>query len=475
MNLIQGVNEMVQYFLAVDIGASSGRHILGSLQDGKLILEEVYRFPNGMDEKDGTLYWDTDRLFNEILQGMKKCKEIGKIPVSVGVDTWGVDFVLLDKEDNKIGEAVGYRDSRTDGMDDEVYKIIPEKELYSRTGIQKAIYNTIYQLMALKIKHPEELKRAETMLMMPDYFHYRLSGKKVQEYSEATTSQLVDPRTRNWDYELVERLEFPAKILQEIQMPGTDIGSLTKEVQEEVGFNCDVILPPTHDTASAVMAVPTTEKNVCYISSGTWSLMGVEKDEADCGELSQDKNFTNEGGYDGVITYLTNIMGLWMIQSVRNKLAPDKGYGEICEEASRESISSIVDAQNEAFLAPSDMVKAIQDKCRETSQEVPETLPQLAAVIYNSLAKCYADKLKEIEELNGKKYDRIHIIGGGSNAAWLNELSAKYSGVPVYAGPGEATALGNILSQMIGKKIFADLDEARESVAKSFEIKVYNS
>lgn len=466
---------MVQYFLAVDIGASSGRHILGSLQDGKLILEEVYRFPNGMDEKDGTLYWDTDRLFNEILQGMKKCKEIGKIPVSVGVDTWGVDFVLLDKEDNKIGEAVGYRDSRTDGMDDEVYKIIPEKELYSRTGIQKAIYNTIYQLMALKIKHPEELKRAETMLMMPDYFHYRLSGKKVQEYSEATTSQLVDPRTRNWDYELVERLEFPAKILQEIQMPGTDIGSLTKEVQEEVGFNCDVILPPTHDTASAVMAVPTTEKNVCYISSGTWSLMGVEKDEADCGELSQDKNFTNEGGYDGVITYLTNIMGLWMIQSVRNKLAPDKGYGEICEEASRESISSIVDAQNEAFLAPSDMVKAIQDKCRETSQEVPETLPQLAAVIYNSLAKCYADKLKEIEELNGKKYDRIHIIGGGSNAAWLNELSAKYSGVPVYAGPGEATALGNILSQMIGKKIFADLDEARESVAKSFEIKVYNS
>ena len=474
MNLIQGVNEMVQYFLAVDIGASSGRHILGSLQDGKLILEEVYRFPNGMDEKDGTLYWDTDRLFNEILQGMKKCKEIGKIPVSVGVDTWGVDFVLLDKEDNKIGEAVGYRDSRTDGMDDEVYKIIPEKELYSRTGIQKAIYNTIYQLMALKIKHPEELKRAETMLMMPDYFHYRLSGKKVQEYSEATTSQLVDPRTRNWDYELVERLGFPAKILQEIQMPGTDIGSLTKEVREEVGFNCDVILPPTHDTASAVMAVPTTEKNVCYISSGTWSLMGVEKEEADCGKLSQDKNFTNEGGYDGVITYLTNIMGLWMIQSVRNKLAPDKGYGEICEEASREGISSIVDAQDEAFLAPSDMVKAIQDKCRETSQEVPETLPQLAAVIYNSLAKCYADKLKEIEELTGKKYDRIHIIGGGSNAAWLNELSAKYSGVPVYAGPGEATALGNILSQMIGKKIFADLDEARESVAKSFEIKVYN-
>ena len=464
---------MEQYFLAVDIGASSGRHILGYLKDGKLNLEEVYRFWNGMDEKDGELVWDTERLFNEILAGMKKCKEIGKIPVSIGVDTWGVDFVLLDADDNKVGEAVGYRDSRTDGMDQEVFKLIPEKELYARTGIQKAIYNTIYQLMALKKNHPEHLEKAESLLMMPDYFHYRLSGKKVQEYSEATTSQLVDPATRNWDYELMEKLGFPGKILQEIQMPGTNIGSLTEEVQKEVGFNCDVVLPPTHDTASAVMAVPTTEKNVCYISSGTWSLMGVEMDEPDCSELSQSKNFTNEGGYDGTITYLTNIMGLWMIQSVRNKLAPDMGYGEICEQASKESIQSIVDAQDDAFLAPDDMVKAIQDKCRSTGQEVPETLSQLAAVIYNSLAKCYAGKLKEIEELTGRKYDRIHIIGGGSNAAWLNELSAKYAGVPVYAGPGEATAIGNILCQMIGKKLFKDLSEARECVAKSFEIKVY--
>ncbi len=464
---------MEQYFLAVDIGASSGRHILGYVKDGKLNLEEVYRFWNGMDEKDGELVWDTERLFNEILAGMKKCKEIGKIPASIGVDTWGVDFVLLDADDNKVGEAVGYRDSRTDGMDQEVFSLIPEKELYARTGIQKAIYNTIYQLMALKKNHPDYLDKAEAMLMMPDYFHYRLSGKKVQEYSEATTSQLVDPATRNWDYELMERLGFPGKILQEIQMPGTNIGSLTEEVQNEVGFNCDVVLPPTHDTASAVMAVPTTEKNVCYISSGTWSLMGVEMDEPDCSELSQIKNFTNEGGYDGTITYLTNIMGLWMIQSVRNKLAPDMGYGDICEQASKESIESIVDAQDDAFLAPDDMVKAIQDKCRSTNQEVPETLPQLAAVIYNSLAKCYADKLKEIEELTGRKYDRIHIIGGGSNAAWLNELSAKYAGVPVYAGPGEATALGNILCQMIGKKLFKDLSEARECVAKSFEIKVY--
>ena len=463
-----------QYFLAVDIGASSGRHILGYLKDGKLALEEVYRFPNGMDDKNGVLCWDTERLFGEILAGMKKCRELGKIPVSIGIDTWGVDFVLLDKDDNMVGEAVGYRDSRTEGMDKEVFDIIPEKELYARTGIQKAIYNTIYQLMALKKKHPEQLERAETMLMMPDYFHFRLSGKKVQEYSEATTSQLVDPRTRNWDYELIEKLGFPAKILQEIKMPGTNIGGLSEEIQKEVGFNCDVILPPTHDTASAVMAVPSNEKNICYISSGTWSLMGVERDEPDCSDNSQKRNFTNEGGYGGTITYLTNIMGLWMIQSVRNSLAPDTGYGKICEDASKETISSIVDAQDDAFLAPEDMVKAIQDKCESTGQEIPKTLPQLAAVIYNSLAKCYADKLKEIEELTGNKYDRIHIIGGGSNAGWLNELSAKYAGVPVYAGPGEATALGNVLSQMTEKGLFRDITEARKCVADSFEIKVYN-
>ena len=465
---------MEQYFLAVDIGASSGRHILGYLKDGRLVLEEVYRFWNGMDEKDGTLSWDTDRLFREILTGMKKCREIGKIPVSVGVDTWGVDFVLLDKDDNKIGQAVGYRDHRTDGMDDEVSKIISEKELYGRTGIQKAIYNTIYQLMALKQQHPEQLENAGAMLMMPDYFHFLLSGKKVQEYSEATTAQLVNPHTRDWDHELVEKLGFPTGILQKITMPGTDIGCLTDDVQKEVGFNCEVVLPPTHDTASAVMAIKKKKKNVCYISSGTWSLMGVEQDEPDCSEASRSRNFTNEGGYAGRITYLTNIMGLWMIQSVRNKLAPDKGYGEICEEASRETISSIVDCQDDAFLAPDDMVKAIQEKCRETSQEIPDTLPRLAAVIYNSLAKCYADKLKEIEELTGKKYDRIHIIGGGSNAVWLNELSARYAGVPVYAGPGEATALGNILSQMINRNIFESLDEARSCVARSFEIKIFN-
>ncbi|MGN1171289.1 MAG: rhamnulokinase [Lachnospiraceae bacterium] len=464
---------MEKYFLAIDIGASSGRHILGSMKDGKIVLEEVYRFWNGMDNIDGSLCWNVDRLFKEIIAGMKKCKEIGKIPVSVGIDTWGVDFVLLDRNGRILGRTVGYRDHRTDGMDAEVYKIIAEEELYARTGIQKAIYNTIYQLMAVKQQNPEHMDAAAAMLMIPDYFHYKLCGKKVQEYSEATTTQLVNPQTKDWDYELIEKLGFNREMFQKIQMPGTEIGSLTKEVREMVGYDCKVVLPPTHDTASAVMAVPSNEEDTCYISSGTWSLMGVERTDADCSKESMQANFTNEGGYNGKITYLTNIMGLWMIQSVRGQLAPDMSYGELCEQASRETIPTIVDCQDDSFLSPDDMVAAIKDYCSRTGQQVPETLPEIASVVYNSLAKCYADKLKEIEKLTGVKYDRINIIGGGSNAVYLNELTAKYTKVPVHAGPGEATAIGNILAQMIPNGIFADLTQARECVAESFGIKIY--
>ena len=427
---------MDKYFLAIDIGASSGRHILGSLRNGKIELEEVYRFWNGMDNVDGTLCWNVERLFEEIITGMKKCAEIGKIPTSVGIDTWGVDFVLLDDKDRLLGQAVGYRDHRTDGADEDVYRIIVEEELYGRTGIQKAIYNTIYQLMAVKIQHPEYMEKAAAMLMVPDYFHFRLCGNKVQEYSEATTAQLVNPNTKDWDYELIEKLGYNKKIFQKIYMPGTKIGSLTGEVKEMVGYDCFVVLPPTHDTASAVMAVPSNEKDTCYISSGTWSLMGVERDDADCSRESMIANFTNEGGYDGRITYLTNIMGLWMIQSVRKELAPDISYSDLCAQASEESISSLVDCQDDSFLSPNSMVEAIQTYCRKTSQTVPETLPELASVVYNSLAKCYTDKLQEIEKLVGIKYDKIHIIGGGSNAGYLNELTAKYTGIPVYAGPG---------------------------------------
>ena len=470
----EGVLLNTKHFLAIDIGASGGRHILGCIRDEKIELEEVYRFENGMDEENGTLYWDIDRLFDNIIAGMKKCKEIGKIPESVGIDTWGVDFVLLDKDDKMIGKAVGYRDHRTEGMDEEVYKIIPEDELYERTGIQKAIYNTIYQLMAVKKQHPEYLTQASTLLMIPDYLHFLLSGKKMSEYSEASTTQLLDPVSKTWDHELIERLGFPKHIFREISMPGTLAGTLTEEVKKKVGYDCKVVLPPSHDTASAVLAVPGNRENTCYISSGTWSLMGVELDKPDCSDKSRQADLTNEGGYGGKITYLANIMGLWMIQSVRNRMAPEMGYGQLCELASKESIKSIVDCQDQAFLSPDDMVMAVQDYCRVTGQEIPDTLPKLAAVIYNSLAKCYADKLTLIENMTGTHYDRINIIGGGSNAVYLNELTAKFCNRQVYAGPGEATSVGNILSQMILDGIFTDVKSARECVRKSFEVKIYD-
>ena len=287
---------MYKYYLAIDIGASSGRHILAHTEDGKMVLEEMYRFWNGMKEKDGELCWDVDQLFDEIVTGMKKCAEAGKIPVSMGIDTWAVDYVLLDEKDQKLGNSVGYRDGRTKGADEMVYEIIPEKELYARTGIQKQIFNTIYQLMAVKRDHPEYLREAKSLLMIPEYFNFLLTGKKAAEYTNATTTQLVNPETKDWDDELITRLGFPKEIFQKICRPGTVLGTLTEEIQKETGFDCNVILPATHDTGSAVMAVPSDSDDTLYISSGTWSLMGVECMQADCSMESMERNLTNEGG-----------------------------------------------------------------------------------------------------------------------------------------------------------------------------------
>lgn len=464
---------MEKYYLAVDIGASSGRHMLAHREDGKIVLEEIYRFPNGMDMRQGEKVWDADRLFAEIKTGMKKCKELNKIPVSMGIDTWAVDFVLLDKEDKRIGNAVAYRDDRTAGMDAEVYKLIPEEELYGRTGIQKQIFNTVYQLMALKQKQPEYLEKADKLLMIPDYFHYLLTGKAVTEYTNATTTQLVSPQSKDWDRELIEKSGYPVSIFQEIQMPGTELGSLKEEIAEEIGYSCKVVLPVTHDTGSAVMAVPSNSDDVLYISSGTWSLMGTELMEADCSERSRQHNLTNEGGYNYRFRYLKNIMGLWMIQSVKKEIGGDKGFGEICEMASGCEITSLVNCNDDRFLAPKNMTEEVKAACRESGQQVPEGIAQTAAVIYNSLARCYAETKEEIEEMTGKTYDRIHIVGGGANADYLNRLTAKAAKVPVYAGPTEATAIGNISAQMIADGELSSLTEARESIFASFSIKKY--
>ena len=464
---------MGKYYLAVDIGASSGRHILAELHDGRMDLQEVHRFQNGMQEKNGALCWDVEQLFSEIKTGMKKCKEIGKIPVSVSVDTWGVDFVLLNKEDNVIGDTVGYRDNRTEGMDRKIESVISQEELYRRTGIQKQSYNTIYQLQAIKEKYPEQLEEAETMLMLPDYFHFLLSGEKKMEYTIASTSQMVDAKTGDWDWELIEKLGFPKKIFRSVDMPGTLAGHLRKEVKEEVGYDCAVVLPASHDTGSAVLAVPAEGDDVVYISSGTWSLMGVERREPDCSLESMKADFTNEGGYDHRHRYLRNIMGLWMIQSVKKEFEEELSFAQICERAEQERIASIVDCNDASFMAPKSMIQAVQDFCRRTDQQVPESVGEIAAVIYNSLARCYADTLAHLEELTGKYYDTVYVVGGGSNADYLNKLTAKYTGRKVSAGPGEATSIGNIAVQMLRDGMFEDLDAARVCIRKSFHIRMY--
>ena len=464
---------MEKYYLAIDIGASSGRHMLAGMKDGKMQLEEVYRFPNGMDNKNGTLCWDVERLFTEIKNGLKKCKEIGKIPVSMGIDTWGVDYVLLDKDDNILGDTVGYRDSRTEGMDEKVYEVIPQDDLYARTGIQKQIFNTIYQLMAVKESHPEYLEQAETILMIPDYFNFLLTGVKKNEYTEATTGQLISPKTNDWDYELIDMLGYNSGMFLPVSMPGTVVGGFTEEVQKEVGFNCTVVLPATHDTGSAVLAVPTNDDDAVYISSGTWSLMGIERKEADCSMESMKANFTNEGGYDHRFRYLKNIMGLWMIQSVKKEFTENLSFAQICEMASKETISSIVDCNDDCFLAPKSMIEAVQKFCRDTNQQVPETVGEISSVIYNSLAKCYGDTVEEIEAITGKKYSTIYVVGGGSNAGYLNELTAEYTGRKVSAGPSEATAIGNVIVQMLDDGVFASLPEARTCVKESFDVKIY--
>lgn len=464
---------MTEYFLGIDIGASSGRHILAHMDAGKMVLEEIYRFPNGMTDISGEKCWDVEALFKNIKEGMKKCKELGKIPVSMGIDTWGVDFVLLDKENNRIGNSVAYRDGRTTKMDEEVYKVISEDELYGRTGIQKAIFNTIYQLEAVKVKHPEYFEKAEAMLMMPDYFHFLLTGVKLQEYTNATTGQLISPDTKDWDYELIDRLGFPRKIFMPVKMPGTIVGELSASVSEEVGFNTKVVLPATHDTGSAVMSVPSNSENTLYISSGTWSLMGTEIKKADCSKRSKELNFTNEGGYDYRFRYLKNIMGLWMIQSVRNEIAQELSFGDICDGASKCDIDSLVDANDARFLAPQNMTEEVKLACKESGQKVPEGIYEVARVIYRSLAKCYEKTVAEIEEMTKVKYDAIHVVGGGSNAVYLNELTALETGLTVYAGPTEATAIGNLVAQMIAAGQIKNLTEARSIIFDSFEVKEY--
>ena len=480
----------MKYYLAIDIGASSGRHILGHVENGKMVLEEMYRFDNLQVHRNGHDCWDMHNLWNGIMGGLKACGAAGKIPATIGIDTWGVDYVLMDENDHILGDAVAYRDSRNEGMDLEVSKVISPEALYARTGIQKQPFNTIYQLMAQKLECPEQVANAKRLLMVPEYLNFLLTGEKKSEYTIASTGSLLDAHKKEWDRELIDLLGLPQDIFGELHMPGTVVGELLPQIQAEVGYNATVILVAAHDTGSAFLAVPAKDDNAVYLSSGTWSLLGVENETAITTEESRRANFTNEGGAWYRYRYLSNIMGLWMIQSVRrelngvsyvagkdNRVATGKKWSFpdlIAEAEKEEGFAAVVDVNAPCFLAPESMIQAIKDECARTGQPVPETVGQIMQCVYASLSQCYRDAIHALEGLTGKRYTSINIVGGGCQDGYLNRRTAHATGLTVYAGPVEGTAIGNLLVQMIEAKEFENLQAARNAIRASFEIKEVN-
>ena len=464
----------MDYYLAIDIGASSGRHILGCVEDGKIKLEEIYRFENGIRKVGDEYCWNLEQLLSDIKLGIKKCRDIGKIPISIGIDTWAVDFVLLDEKDNILGNAVSYRDDRTEGIMEKVFKLIPKDMMYLYTGIAFQRFNTIYQLLSIKEEHPEILERAKTFLMIPDYLNFLLTGKKVNEYTNATTTQLVNSFDRTWDTQILNQLGIKKDIFQKIMLPKTNIGNLKKELVEEFEFDMKVILPATHDTGSAFISSVCNDSDSIYLSSGTWSLMGVENRFPICVPQAMEYNFTNEGGIDYRYRFLKNIMGLWVIQEVKRNLNNKYSFEKLVVLARKNiGFSSIIDVNEDRFLKPENMIQEIKEYCLETGQKVPSQVGEIAMCVFNSLAFCYKKAISNLEEIFEKQYKRINIFGGGCQNDFLNELVAKITGKEVLAGPIEATAIGNIVAQALSQNVFKDLGQARQAIKKSFDINIF--
>ena len=473
---------MKQCHLAIDLGASSGRHIVGQVVDGRMELTEVYRFENGLTRLGGHLCWDIDAVADNVVAGLAAAHDAGFEPTTIGIDTWGIDYVLLDENDERIGECVGYRDSRTDGVRDalELAGILSFDEHYARTGIQYQQFNTAYQLCALSREDRSQLDAAKTFLMVPDYLNWVLTGVAANEYTNASTTALVNAEACEWDDEIIARLNLPRDIFLPIQMPGTSLGRLRPEIAERVGFDAEVVLVASHDTGSAWLAVPARDDKAVYVSSGTWSLMGCENRAAITTQASAAANLTNEGGYERRYRYLKNIMGLWMIQNVRKELGEKTvvppSWGELVEaaEAARAAgFSCVIDADDPELLAPVSMLTALREVASCSGQAVPQTMGEYALTVYDSLAADYARTVEQLSGLTGTDYTSINIVGGGSANGYLNQATANACGIPVFAGPTEGTALGNLMVQFIYSGEYASLEEARAAIKASFDIKEY--
>ena len=461
-------------FLAFDLGASSGRAMLGTISDGRLKLTEIHRFENRMVEIDSHFYWNIFSIFDELKTGLKKCiRDFGVQPDSIAVDTWGVDFAFLDQDGMIASLPFAYRDHRTDSAMEELYKIIPRDELYALTGIQLMQFNSLFQLFVNHRDHTAQYQVGKELLFMPDALSYLFCGVKKNEFSIASTSQMLKPGQLAYEEKLFQRLGLDQRIMQEIVLPGTVLGMIKPEIQKETGSKLiPVVAVASHDTASAIASVPATGKNWAYISSGTWSLMGIESDKPLISKEILDLNFTNEGGVEGTTRFLKNIMGMWLLQECRRIWSAEINYSwnEMVElSILAQPFKCLIDPDDSTFLNPENMPEAIYEYCFKSGQETPETHGEYIRCIFESLALKYRLTLESILSVSSQQIDRIHLIGGGANNELLCQYSANAIGLPVIAGPTEATAIGNILLQAKALKVVDTLEEIRSMVEHSFQ------
>ncbi|MBO5698463.1 MAG: rhamnulokinase [Bacteroidaceae bacterium] len=468
---------MSKVYLAADFGGGSGRIIAGWLSDGKLVMEEVHRFPNRQVRMGKHVYWDFPALFADMKEGLKKAATKGYDVASIGVDTWGVDFGLIDRDGNLLGNPVCYRDARTTGVPEKVAQILNPTEHYAKTGIQVMEINTLSQLYSLK--GSAQIEAADRMLFMPDLFSYFLTGVANNEYCIASTSELLDAKSRSWSWDTIEKLGLPKHIFGEIVMPGTVRGTLLKDVAEETGLGeVKVVAVGSHDTASAVAAVPAVDSSdvVAFLSSGTWSLLGLELPEPILTEEARLAQFTNEGGVGGKIRFLQNITGLWILQRLMaewKERGEEQTFAELLPAAEQACISTVIPVADAVFMNPASMEQAIYDYCKQSAQPVPQTKAELTRCVLQSLAAKYKEAISGVNPMLPQQLSRLHIIGGGSQNALLNQLTADALGIPVWAGPVEATAMGNILVQAMAAGEVNSIDELRSVVRNSVTPKIF--
>lgn len=467
-------------FLAFDFGASSGRAMLATFDGEKITLEEKHRFSNDPVSVNGDLHWDVLRLFFEIKQGILKCANSGDRDIDcIGIDTWGVDYGLIDKNGKLLGNPFHYRDTRTDGMYEEAFKLVTKQEIYKNTGIAFNWFNTIFQMLAAKLSDDTALKNADKLLFMPDLLNYFLTGEKKCEYTIASTSQMFDSKTHTWSNGMLEKLGLPTNLFADMVYPGEKVGVLKAELAEELGIQqIPVVAVASHDTGSAVASVPVTDgEDFIYISSGTWSLMGVELDEPMVTEDALNYNFTNEGGVNKTIRFLKNIMGLWLIQESRRQWDREGtllSFDEL-EKQAREAtpFASLIDPDYHKFQTPGNMPKRIREYCEKTGQKVPETKGEIVRCIAESLAFKYRQVVEGMEDVTGKKYDTINIVGGGIKDKMICGFTANATGRKVSTGPVEATSIGNVIVQGMAMGAIKNLEEGRKIVKNSFPIDEY--